>query len=205
MLREPRALALAAAIAVVAPAAAAVAGDWEIEFHGGGRWTLTPSSGQATSPLGAGIVSTSGEEASATLAGGYRFASPAGESEAPFDETDTVTVRSSGTSFVGVAGVGWKQDLSARWGLRFDARAYLSGNPARIVLDAGPSVTKGSPASAYVASSSIGAIQFVNDGSGPYEGQQSSLSGPAIAGLETFSGTGILTQVNVTLGVFLRF
>jgi hypothetical protein len=33
MLREPRALALAAAIAVVAPAAAAVAGDWEIEFQ----------------------------------------------------------------------------------------------------------------------------------------------------------------------------
>jgi len=50
MLREPRALALAAAIAVVAPAGAAVAGDWEIEIHGGGLWTLTPSSGQATRP-----------------------------------------------------------------------------------------------------------------------------------------------------------
>jgi hypothetical protein len=208
MLRKPRALALAAAIAVVAPAGAAGAGDWEIEFHGGGLWTLTPPSGQATSPLGAGIVSTSGEEASATLAGGYRFASPAGEPEAPFDETDTVTVRSSGTfgtSFVGVVGVGWKQDLSARWGLRFDARAYLSGNPARIVLDARPSVTKGSPASAYVTNSAVGGIQFVNDSSGAFEGQQSSLSGPAIAGLETFSGTGILMQVNVTLGVFLRF
>jgi hypothetical protein len=379
-----RALALAAAIAVIAPAGAAVAGDWEIEFHGGGLWTLTPSSGQATSPpagetfqtvvpgvssrrvtswyfgdggvllerklsaaatgynnysaqyvttvgpldpvlssasvrqpfggtaglrigrrlnrrltaelnleygphapsfsdsaradfeysqvsfdsawnnvlgslpgssvtslstprdgsghqlvatvvldvnlqtgdtpkwsrrsptrrfvsyltFGAGIVSTDGEEASATLAGGYRFASPAGESGAPFEETDTVTVRSAGsfgTALVGVVGVGWKQDLSNRWGIRFDARAYLSGNPRRIVLDAGPSVTKGSPASAYVARSSIGAIQFVNDGSGPYEGQQSSLSGLAIAGLETFRGTGILMQVNVTLGVFLRF
>ena len=119
-----------------------------------------------------------------------------------------VTVRSSetfGTFFVGVVGVGWKQDLSTRWGIRFDARAYLSANPSRIVMDAGPSVTTGSPASAYIASSSVGAIQFVNDSSGAYEGQQSSLSGPAIAGLETFSGTGILAQINVTLGVFLRF
>jgi hypothetical protein len=158
--------------------------------------------------FGAGIVSTGGEEVSATLVGRYRFTSPAGGSGAPFEETDTVTVRSSGTfgtSPVGVLGVGWKQDLSARWGLRFDVRAYLSRNPARIVLDAHPSVTRGTPASAHVTSSGIGAIQFVNDGSGAYEGHQSSLSGPAIAGLETFEGTGILTQVNVTLGVFLRF
>jgi hypothetical protein len=49
MLRESRALALAAAVAVVAPAGAAVAGDWEIEIHGGVLWALTPTSGQATS------------------------------------------------------------------------------------------------------------------------------------------------------------
>jgi hypothetical protein len=158
--------------------------------------------------FGAGVVSTAGDEASATLVGRYRFASPAGEPGAPFEETDTVTVRSSGTfgtAFVGVVGVGWKQDLSARWGLRFDARAYLRRNPTRIVLDAGPTVTTGSPASALVAASSVGAIQFVNDSSGAYAGQQSSLSGPALAGFGTFEGSGILTQVNVTLGVFLRF
>jgi hypothetical protein len=158
--------------------------------------------------VGAGIVSTEGEEAGATLVGRYRFAAPAGGSAAPFDETDTVTVRSSrsfGTTFVGVVGIGWKQDLSTRWGIRLDARAYLSGNPTRIVLDAGPSVTPGSPASAFVTSSSIGAIQFVNDGSGPYEGHQSSLSGPAVAGFETFRGTGMRTQLDVTLGLFLRF
>jgi hypothetical protein len=156
--------------------------------------------------LGAGIVSTEGEEASATLVGRYRFA--AGEAVPPFDETDTVTVRSSrtfGTAFVGVLGMGWKQDLSNRWGLRLEARAHLSANPTRIALDARPSVATGSPAAAVVTNSSIGAIQFVNDSSGPYEGQPSSLSGAAIAGFETFAGTGMLVQVNVTLGVFLRF
>jgi hypothetical protein len=102
-------------------------------------------------------------------------------------------------------GLGCKQDLSTRWGIRFDARAYLSRNPTRTVMDARPSVTTGSPASAIVASSTIGAIQFVNNSSGPYEGHQSSLSGPPIASFETFRGTGILTQINITLGVFLRF
>jgi hypothetical protein len=158
--------------------------------------------------LGAGIVSTDGEEASATLVGRYRFTAPAGQPPAPFEETDTVTVRSSatfGTTFVGVVGVGWKQDLSSRWGLRLDARAYLSGNPTRIVLDAGPSVTTGSPASAFLTNASVGAIQFINNSSGPYAGQQSSLAGPALAGFETFRGTGMRTQLNVTLGVFLRF
>jgi hypothetical protein len=382
MPRESRALALAAAIAVVAPAGAAVAGEWEIEIHGGGVWTLTPSSGRVTSPpsgetfqtvvpgvssrrvsswyygdggvllqrkvsapasvgsytyvdvrtiglldpvlssaavrwpfggvaglrlarrlgrrltaeldveygpqapafskkartdlensrssfesawssmlsslpgsgagsvlsvleegghqlvatgvlnvnlqtgdapkwsrrsprrrfvsyltFGAGVVATGGEEASATLVGRYRFTSPLGGSGAPFEEADTVRVRSSGTfgtAFVGVVGVGWKQDLSTRWGVRFDARAYLRRNPARIVMDARPAVTTGSPASAFVTASSIGAIQFVNDSSGAFGGHQSSLSGPAIGGLETFGGTGVLTQIDVTLGVFLR-
>ena len=145
---------------------------------------------------------------SATLVGRYRFTSSLGGSGAPFEETDTVTVRSSrtfGTTVVGIVGLGWKQDLSTRSGVRFDARAYLGRNPTRIVVDARPSVTTGSPASAFVAHSSAGAIQFVNNGSVMYGGQQSSLSGPALAGFETFTGTGILWQLSLTLGAFLRF
>jgi hypothetical protein len=157
--------------------------------------------------LGAGLVSSGGEEASATLVGDYQFASAAGGSAAAFHETDNVTIRSRtfGTGFVGVAGLGWKQDISTRWGVRLDARAYLSRNRTAIVIDAQPSVTKGHPASAVVVDSSVGPIQFVNDSSGVYEGQQSSLSGPAIAGLETFRGTGIRMDLNFTIGMFLRF
>jgi len=47
VLRESRTLALAAAIAAATPAGAAVAGEWELEIHGGGLWTFTPSGGQA--------------------------------------------------------------------------------------------------------------------------------------------------------------
>ncbi len=174
------------------------------------KWSRRPPRHRFVSYLtfGAGIVSTGGQEASATLVGRYRFVSPSREPGAAFAETDTVTVRSYktfGTAVVGVLGLGWKQDLSTHSGIRFDARTHLSRDPTRIVLDALPSVTEGSPASALVRQSSIGAIQFVNNSSGPYAGQQSSLSGPAIAGFETYRGTGIRTQFHITLGVFLRF
>jgi hypothetical protein len=45
-----RALALAAAIAVVATTRTAVAGDWELEVHGAGLLTITSSSGEVTKP-----------------------------------------------------------------------------------------------------------------------------------------------------------
>jgi hypothetical protein len=173
------------------------------------KWSRRPARHRFVSylTLGVGLVSTSGEEPSATLVGRYRFVSP--ESGAPFEETDTVTVRIAGTSrtgFVGVVGLGWKKDVSDRWGLRMDARAYLSRNATRTVLDARPSVTTGNPPSAFVLDSyRFGAIQLVNNSSGPYEGDRSSLAGPAISGLETFQGSGILAQVSVTLGAFLRF
>jgi hypothetical protein len=173
------------------------------------KWSRRPARHRFVSylSLGAGLVSTSGEEASATLVGRYRFVSP--ESGAPFEETDTVTVRTAGTvrtAFVGVVGLGWKKDVSDRWGLRMDARAYLSRNTVGTLLDARPSVTTGNPPSAVIVDSvDIGAIQFVNNSSGPYEGHRSSLAGPAISGLETFQGSGILTQFKVTLGAFLRF
>jgi hypothetical protein len=174
------------------------------------KWSRRPPRRRFVSYLtfGAGVASSRGEEASATLDGRYQFAAPADEPRAPFQEGDTVTVRSSGalrTSFVGVVGLGWKQDLSTRWGLRFDARAYLGSNTTRIVMDAEPSVTTGTPASAFVADSRIGAIQFVNSSSGAYEGHRSSLSGPTVAGFETFKGSGIQTQIHITLGAFLRF
>ncbi len=172
------------------------------------KWSRRPSRRRFVTylTLGAGVVSSGGKEASATLVGRYRFESPAGE--APFEETDTVTVRSSttfGTSLIGLVGLGWKKDLSTRWGMRCDARAYFGRNPTHLVLDARPSVTTGSPASALVVSSaSVGTIQFVNDSSGVRGGQQSSLSGPPLTGFETFKGTGTLWQISFSLGVFLR-
>jgi hypothetical protein len=173
------------------------------------KWSRRPSRRRFVSylTLGGGVISTSGEEASATLVGRYQLTSRAGGAGAPFEETDTVTVRtrSFGSSVLGVVGLGWKQDLSSRCGLRFDARAYLGPNPMRIAVDARPSVTVGSPAAALVVDTGHVPVQFVNDSTGAHEGQRSSLSGPALAGFETFRGTGILWQINLTLGAFLRF
>ncbi len=176
----------------------------------GPKWSRRPPKRRFVSyvTIGAGVMSTGGEEASASLVGRYQFSSPAGGGSAPFNETDTVTIRSAGsigTRFVGVVGLGWKQDLSSRTGLRFDGRVYVGRNTARIVVDARPSVAAGSPSSTVVLTNTgMGAIQFVNsstDSAGPY----SSLSGPAITGFETYMGTGVSIQINLTLGVFLRF
>lgn len=161
MLQPSRALAPAAAIGALVPAGAALAGEWEIEVHGGAllqqkvsvpasfgsytyqspvtvgpldpvlsgaavRWPFGGVAGlrvarrmgrrltaeldveygpqapdfskaaradleSTRSAFGAGVVSTGGDEASATLVGRYRFASPAGDPGAPFEEMDTVT------------------------------------------------------------------------------------------------------------------
>jgi hypothetical protein len=176
----------------------------------GPKWSHRPPKRRFVSyvTLGAGLLSTGGEEANASLVGRYQFSSPAGGGNAPFNETDTVTIRSAGslgTRFVGVVGLGWKQDLSSRTGLRFDLRTYVSRNTTAIVVDARPSVATGSPSSTVVLTNTgLGAIQFANgsvDSAGPY----SSLSGPPITGFETFRGSGVSIQFNLSLGVFLRF
>jgi hypothetical protein len=175
------------------------------------KWSRRPPRRRFVSyiTLGAGLTSMRGDEAKATVVGRYQFSAPTGGQAAPFDETDTVTIRAAssfGTHFVGVLGLGWKNDLSNRMGLRFDARACLSRNTTRIVMDARPSMSAGSPPSAVVLpSTGLGAIQFVNSASGNAAGHYSSLSGPPIASFETFKGTGVVLQINLSLGVFLRF
>jgi hypothetical protein len=53
-----------------------------------------------------------------------------------------------------------------------------------------------------VSTSTAPSIQFSNT---PSLGRASSLSGPAIVGLPTFKGTGVQTQVQVTVGYYFRF
>jgi hypothetical protein len=175
------------------------------------KWSRRPPRRRSVSyiTLGAGLTSVRGEEARATLVGRYQFSAPTGVRAAPFDETDTVIIRSAssfGTHFVGVVGLGCKNDLTDHMGLRLDARAYLSQNTTRIVMDARPSMTEGSPPSTFVLpSTGAAAIQFVNSASDEAAGHYSSLSGPPIASFETFKGTGVMLQINLSLGVFLRF
>lgn len=156
-------------------------------------WRLEP---YAT--LGGGGVFNRGAP-QLTLVGNYRFTfTPAG---APADETDRVTIRVTepDQALVGVLGGGFTYPLSPRQGLRVDVRLHLGGGAVNTVVDAQPAVAVGTPA--FSIGTGTG-IQFSNNPSTPF---RSSLSGPAIDSLTTFTGEGHQAQINLSVGYFFRF
>lgn len=149
---------------------------------------------------GAGLVSFLGDEPGLMLEAHYQF-DVVGSS---FDETDTVVVRSVAPGFVGVVGGGVRYYLSSRWGLRGDLRVYFGGSPETQV-DLTPSFVAATLAGGLViASDSDPSIQFSN---GPQtQGiPRSSLAGPEVRELVTFSGSGSMVKSALTVGSFWRF
>jgi hypothetical protein len=102
---------------------------------------------------------------------------------------------------VAVLGGGLKYYLSPRWGVRVDARWYLSQNAIDNLIDTSNAVALGTPAGS-VASATIPAIQFSNS---PSTGIQSSLSAPTLNGFRVFEGGGIQRQLSTTAGLIWRF
>jgi hypothetical protein len=160
--------------------------------------------------VGAGVASITGDLPSATLTGNYRFLQGSAPNP-PVDETDNVTVHDARThhSLAGVLGGGVKYHVSSRWGLRFDARVALSKAAANTDLDATPSVARLTP-TGYGALGSTPSIQFSNSTDpltsiGVTAVVASSLTGPPLSGHRTFTGSGAMSQANVTIGVFWRF
>ena len=148
--------------------------------------------------FGGGVVTGSGSLPSASLEGRYRFSILG---QVPIDETDRVSVRySRRTSFVAVLGAGLQRDLSARWGLRADARILVGPDTTRVFIDATPSATRTAP-SGFIESFTNPAIQFSND---PSTGRRSSLSAPALRDFEVFKG-GMQTRTLLTVGILRRF
>jgi len=149
---------------------------------------------------GAGIVSNRGDAPVATVTGNYAF-SVGGLF--PINETDRVTVRlvPRDHEAVGVFGGGVRYAVSPRWGIRGDVRAHVGGGKLDTLVDATPSVSTLAPAF-FIASATIPSIQFSNN---PSTGTPSTLSGPAINGLKTFSGSGTAIRTNVAAGVYFRF
>jgi hypothetical protein len=159
--------------------------------------------------VGAGVASLTGDLPSAELTGNYQFLLGSGP---PIDETDTVTVHDARTrhTLAGVLGGGVKYHISSRWGLRFDARVALSKAVANTDLDATPNVARLTPAGRGALGGSP-SIQFSNNFTDPVTSMgvtavaASSLMGPPLSGHRTFTGSGITSQANVTIGVFWRF
>jgi len=163
--------------------------------------------------VGASLISTTGKMPSTTLKGNYQFL-VTGQTSAPaVNETDNLTVTDArdARTVAGILGGGVKYHVSPRWGIRLDARLSLSKNTASTVLDATPDVALGLLPAGRIVLNADPTIQFSNNSSDPFTAQgvtavaASTLTGPAIAGLRTFSGSGVSSHTSITGGVFWRF
>jgi hypothetical protein len=159
--------------------------------------------------LGASVLALTGKPPAVTLKGNYRYLNPSGS---PIDETDSVTVRALDThTGAGVLGGGVKYQLSARWGIQFDARTSLSKNAARTVVDAAPGAVLGLLPIGRGTLNADPTLQFSNNWTDPITTLGvtsvaiSTLSGPAISGFRTFSGKGVSSHATVSAGLFWRF
>ena len=159
--------------------------------------------------VGASLNAITGTLPSATLKGNYQFQNASGSQ---INESDNVTVRDAraGRSVAGILGGGVKYHVSPRWGIRLDARVSLSKNSAGTVLDATPNVVLGTLPAGRAALNADPTIQFGNSTDpvtalGVTAVAASTLTGPAMTGLRTFSGSGVSSHTNITAGIFWRF
>ena len=159
---------------------------------------------------GAGLIATTGTMPAVTLTGSYRFLNPSGS---PINETDTVTVREGRNrrTVAGILGGGVKYLVSPRWGIRIDARVSLSKNTVTTLLDANPNATLGLLPVGRGTLNADPTIQFSNNWSDPITTlgvtsvARSTLSGPAVTGFRTWSGSRVSSHTNITAGIFWRF
>ena len=146
----------------------------------------------------AGVAHRSGSLPELTLTGTYQFLFVTG---APLSEQDKVRVHFSAASSspAGVFGAGFRYFISARHGIRAEFRVHVSGDSVATKVDATPFSVPGGPAF-FIASTTTPALVFSNT-----PAVRGNLTGPAIAGLETFTGSGTAVRVNLGVGYFWRF
>ena len=181
-------------------------------FTSGALMVNLTTTGRVTpyATVGASLISIHGKRPTVVLTGNYQFSNVV--TGASYNETDNVAVRDTrdARALAGILGGGVKYDVSPRWGLRFDARVFLSRNPASTALDAEPNVALGQLPAGRVTLNADPTIQFGNSANpvtalGVTAIAPSTLSGPAIADFRTWSGSGVSSHTNVALGVFWRF
>ena len=158
---------------------------------------------------GAGLISITGTTPSVALQGNYQFLTAPGN---PVDETDNVTVKDARDThtLAGIVGGGVKYYVSPRWGIRIAARTSVFRNTANTTLDTAPIVTLGLQPAGGGALGGDPSIQFSNTSSPVTVGgvtgvMASTLTGPPITGHRTFSGSGVVNETSVTVGLLWRF
>lgn len=168
-------------------------GALRLYFTDGGRF-------RPFATAGAGAVFERGTAPAATLTGTYSFLFA---NIFPINERDVakVSVVVKDTSFVGMVGGGFDYHLSPRQGIRAGVRLHIGPNHVDTVVSASPSVTLQTPAFS-INTGTNPSVQFSNT---TMFGRQSSLSGPVVTDLRTFTASGIYLQTHFSVGYFVRF
>lgn len=146
---------------------------------------------------GVGAATASGDPATVTLTGTYRFTPPG---QAAIEETDTMRLgyEASG-SVVWIVGGGVMRDLSKSSAYRVEVRFLSSTTKLSGLLDAEPSRLTASPGGAVVLNGTTPGLQFSSSTIRP------TLSGAAIRGFDAFTGEGRAFQWVVSAAYVRRF
>jgi hypothetical protein len=148
---------------------------------------------------GGGMIRNTGDSPQAILNGRYTFRL---FGSFPIDESDrvVVSVNPQKSSAMGMAGGGLTYDFSASSGLRLDARILFSSAKAVTTMSAAPGVVVVAPTNYLSTVETFSpALQFSTQA-----GIRTTLSGPN-SNYTLFTGSGLSTQAQVTLGIFKRF
>jgi hypothetical protein len=171
--------------------------------------------------FGAGVVRSFGPGAATNIRGAYGFQLVTRTGAVShYDETDTVRLRIETSSYrpVGILGGGATYEWRGRCGLYFDTRVMISPVRVKMFMDASPHVAVVSdPAISHSGIVSISGASFVFPAVDTvtvvvFDNNQelspafpSSLSGPPIAGFQTWSARAVGTRVGVRFGLSYRF
>jgi hypothetical protein len=153
---------------------------------------------------GAGYIASRGGAPAVTVVGNYDFPLPPAPigSLFHFNETDSVKIQSvAKNTLTWVFGGGVKYALGDRWGVRADLRDYVNRNVIRTTVTTNPQNASSGSITFATFLFSLNAPSIVFSAS-PLS---SSTLSTTITDFQTFKGQGIVNQVNVSAGVYLRF
>lgn len=151
--------------------------------------------------VGAGYIAAS-DGPSATLVGNYRFVFAPGSVLLPINETDTVKIQAvAKNTMTWVIGGGVKYALGDRWGVRADLRDYVNHDVVRTVVTTTPTSVSGSTPTTLTFAFTQTAPLIIFSTS-PLTASTLSTT---LNQFQTFKGTGIVNQINVTAGIYWRF
>lgn len=192
-------LATAPVTGLLASATADLPGDTGHQTSFTGALTIALTAGRlgTYATAGAGVLLNGGGLSEARIRGNYQFRL---FNVFAVNETDFVMVRFEppGRAAIGVVGGGFTYDVSARHGVRVDARVLLGRGGINTSVRAVPSV----PPIALTTSLSSETDPGLQISTAP--GVRTTLSGGTTE-FRTFTGTGIDARVDLTVGYFFRF